>query len=158
MTVVERSRDHVEDFIEGLEAVYGRVPVQQTTVSVPTYYYDRVREQCLGSVGRLEVHLHNDADEVLLVEDSSDPAPPSTRIAVRDDVATAARTVVEDTVGVACQSRGLDAVTIVGVHDEDRTDRDALYWLVTTLTCDHVAGTPTRGYWASDLPSTDLLR
>lgn len=158
MTVVERSRDHVEDFIGGLEAVYGRIPVRQTTVSVPTGYYDQVREQCLGSVGRLEVHLRNDADEVLLVEDSSNPAPPSTRIAVRDDIETTARTVVEDTVGVACQPRGLGAVTIVGVHDEDGPDRDALYWLVTTLTCDHVTGTPTQGYWTSDLPSTDLLR
>lgn len=158
MTVVERSRDSVEDFIGGLEGTYDRVPVRQTTVSVPGEYYDRVRERCRGGVGRLDVHVRNEADEVLLVGDDERGVPPSARVAADDDVETAARTAVADATGVTCRVEGLDAVTIVGVNDESAADRDPLYWLVTALSCTHAGGTPSGGRWASDLPSTDLLR
>lgn len=159
MDVVERSRDRVEELLSALESEYESFAVRQTTATVPSAYYERVHERYRDDVGRVDVHVTNDDGDVLVVGTEDEPRLPSAYVSDAGAITSAGRCAVETTTDVACAVDGLDAVTIVGVHDDAAPDGDPIYCLVALLRGEHVAGEPSgECRWATEPPTTDLVR
>ncbi|PSP51619.1 hypothetical protein BRC67_07185 [Halobacteriales archaeon QH_3_68_24] len=79
MAVVEVSREVIEERLGALEEAYPSFTVNQTTLSVSPEAYDRAREQCRDGVADVYVQVHNEADDVLLVEGHREWTVPNVR-------------------------------------------------------------------------------
>jgi len=157
MSLAGRSRDCVEDLLAELEAEYGSFPVSQTTVSVSSECYEETAREWEGTVGRVDVHVRNDADEVLVLPDGDEVRPPASTVSSGGSIEERARRAVQST-GVECRIDGLEAVTIAGVRNEDDAEADPVYRLLALFTGTHVGGTPpTEGQWRADPPESQLL-
>jgi hypothetical protein len=158
MSVVDRSRDHVEDLLADLEEGFESFPVTQTTVSVPSSGYERLAERCREGIARVAVHVHNDSGEVLLVEGDDGLVVPGTSITAEESVEGSAREAVTQLGGIDCRIEEIQEVTIAGVHDEHDPDREPVYRLVVLVSASQTGGSPAAGScWSSDPPETEIL-
>lgn len=158
MGVAGRSRDHVEELLSELESAYESFPVNQTTISVSEEYYDQVVERCEQGVARVDVHVHNDQDDVLLVENGDGLAAPGEVLTTEDSLEQRARRAVRQAAGVECRIDSIQKVTIAGVHSEADPDADPVYRLVVLLSGQLVSGSPTpEGQWQADPPESELV-
>lgn len=157
MSLAGRSRDCVEDLLAELEAEYGTFPVSQTTVSIPPGCYEETAREWEGTVGRADVHVYNDADEVLVRSDEDEVRPLGSAVSSGGSIEDRARSAVQSA-GVQCRIDGLEAVTIAGVRDENDAEADPIYRLLALFTGTHVGGTPsTECQWRADPPESQLL-
>ncbi|WP_424019699.1 hypothetical protein ACOZ4N_09580 [Halorientalis pallida] len=158
MTLAGRSRDQVEDMLAELEAGYGSFPVSQTTVSVPSGCYEETVREWRRAVARADVHVRNEAGEVLVLADGDEVRPPGSAVSPDQSIEERARRAVSRSVGVECRIDGLQAVTIAGVQNEHDADDDPVYRLVALFAGTHVGGTPAAGcQWHADPPESQLL-
>jgi len=157
MGVAGRSRDHVEELLSELESAYDSFPVNQTTVSVSADHYERAVERYQQGVARLDIHVHNDQNDVLLVENDDGLTVPGETISASDSLEQRARRAVRQATGVECRIESIQEVTIAGVHSEPDPDADPVYRLVVLLSGRLVSGTPTAGKWQADPPESELV-
>jgi hypothetical protein len=139
-----RSRERVAARLDELGDAYDAVPVNQTTVGVPTDCYERARERVTNADRALTsvyVAVRNEDDDVLVVDEETNElvgpiecAP--TEMAVEGSAAVRERT------GVDCTIEGVERTTILGVHDEDDPECSTVYQLVVELAARYVAGDP----------------
>jgi len=157
MNLAGRSRDCVEDLLAELEAGYGSFPVSQTTVSVSSECYEEIAREWEGTVGRVDVHVRNDADEVLVRPEGEAVRAPASTVSSGASIENRARSAVQST-GVECRIDGLEAVTIAGVRNEDDAEADPVYRLLVLFTGTHVSGTPpAECQWRAEPPESQLL-
>ena len=158
MSLAGRSRSHVETLLAELEAGYQSFPVTQTTVSVPAGCYEATADEWRQEAARADVHVHNDAGEVLVLTDDDGPRAPRSVVGTDESIETRARRAVNQSVGVECRIEGLEAVTIAGVQHETDPNADPIYRLVALFDGTHVAGTPAADWqWRADPPESRLL-
>jgi ADP-ribose pyrophosphatase YjhB (NUDIX family) len=154
MSLAGRSRDHVAEMLAELEDGYGSFPVSQTTVSIPSGCYEETVREWRQTVARVDVHVRNDAGEVLARADGDEVRPPGSAVGPEESLEERARRAV----GVECRIDGLQAVTIAGVQNEHDTDDDPVYRLVALFDGTHVGGTPPADCrWLADPPESQLL-
>jgi len=155
MAVVEVSREVVEERLGALEEAYPSFTVNQTTLSVCPEAYDRARERCRDGVADVYVQVHNEADDVLLVEGHREWTVPSVRPPTSQPIEVGTRRVLADRTGVQCRITDLERVTILGIRHEDDADRETVYRLVVVFAAERVAGSPDSGVaWHAELPSS----
>ncbi|WP_335999787.1 NUDIX hydrolase [Halorientalis halophila] len=158
MNLAGRSRDHVESLLSALDDSYESFPVTQTTVSVPSETYDPIARKWRQEVARADVHVRNDAGEVLVSTDEEGPRAPSAIVAAGESLEEGARRAVTRSLGVECRLDGLAGVTIAGVQHEDDADANPIYRLLVVFTGQRVAGTPSRASeWRAEPPDSQLL-
>jgi ADP-ribose pyrophosphatase YjhB (NUDIX family) len=158
MNLAGRSRDHVEDLLAELEDGYGSFPVSQTTVSVPAGCYEETVREWRQAVARVDVHVRNEAGEVLVLADDDEVRPPGSAVGPDESIEERARRAVIRSVGVECRIDGLQAVTIAGVQSEHDVEADPVYRLVALFAGTHVGGTPAADcHWHADPPASQLL-
>ena len=158
MGVAGRSRDHVEELLAELESDYDSFPVNQTTVSVSAEQYDRVVEQWRRGIARVDVHVHNDQNDVLLVEDDDDLTVPGEVVTEGDSLERRARRAVRQATGVECEVETIEEVTIAGVHNEADPDAEPAYRLVVLMSGRLASGTAgPDGRWQADPPESQLV-
>jgi hypothetical protein len=158
MSLAGRSRDRVEDLLAELEDGYGSFPVSQTTISIPSGCYDEAADQWRQTVARADVHVHNDAGEVLVLTDGDEVRPPGSAVGPSDPIEEHARQAVTRSAGVECRIDGLEAVTIAGVRNEHDADAEPVYRLLALFTGTHLGGTPpAECQWRADPPASQLL-
>lgn len=141
MGVVEQTSGAVESQLSTLEESYGSFSINQRTVTVPTAEYEQKR----NGFGPKEVEVyakvqHDDAD-VLYVDTDEKRALPSTRAAIDDKLETAARKTVAETANITCEICGVEAVTILGLHDGSDADRETVYTLAVLFEAQYTEGT-----------------
>ncbi|SEN22464.1 hypothetical protein SAMN05216388_100296 [Halorientalis persicus] len=154
MSLAGRSRDHVTEMLAELEAEYGSFPVSQTTVSIPSGCYEETVREWRQTVARVDVHVRNDAGEVLARADGDEVRPPGSAVGPEESLEERARRAV----GVECRIDGLQAVTIAGIQNEHDADDDPVYRLVALFDGTHVGGTPPADCrWLADPPESQLL-
>jgi len=159
MDVVARSRDHVEAVLGTLEASYDGFPINQTSVTVPPAKFEAVRERCRTGTARIDVHVSDDRDRVLVVDDGGESAVPSVAVDPDEPVSDCAREVVRTRTGVEFATADVLKATIAGVRDECRPDADPIYRLIASLAGEHAAGEPgSRCRWTAEPPVPPLLR
>jgi len=157
MNLAGRSRDCVEDLLAELEAEYGSFPVSQTTVSVSSGCYEETAREWEGTVGRVDVHVRNDADEVLVLPDGEEVHVPASTVGSGGSIEDLARSAVRSA-GVECRIDGIEAVTIAGVRNEDDAEADPIYRLLALFSGTHVGDTaPAEGQWSAEPPESQLL-
>ncbi|RXK48421.1 hypothetical protein [Halorientalis pallida] len=158
MSLAGRSRDRVEDMLAELEQGYESFPVSQTTVSIPSGCYEETVQEWRQSVARADVHVRNEAGEVLVMSDGDEARPPGSAVGPAESIEDRARRAVTNSVGVECRIDGLQAVTIAGVRNEHDADDDPVYRLVALFDGTHVDGTlPADCRWRADPPESQLL-
>jgi len=158
MGVAGRSRDHVEELLSELESAYDSFPVNQTTVSVSAEHYDRVVEQCQRGIARVDVHVHNDQDDVLLVENGDGLTAPGEILTAEDSLEERAKRAVRQSTGVECRIETIQEVTIAGVHSEADPDAEPVYRLVVLMSAQVVSGAASPdGHWQADPPESELV-
>lgn len=158
MGVAGRSREHVEELLADLESAYESFPVNQTTVAVSGEHYDHVVELAQEGVARVDVHVHNDQGDVLLVETGDGLVAPGEIIRAEDSLEQRARRAVRQATGVECRIEAIEEATIAGVHSKAEPDADPVYRLVVLLSGRPVAGTPSAdGQWQADPPESQLV-
>jgi hypothetical protein len=144
MSVGERTREHVEQCLSGLQESFGSFSVNQTTVSVSGATYDRVRDR--AGDDRIEaLAAVRDGDGRRLYVSESDEAHLPGTVAPERDVVPRLRQVVAEATGVEVTVEGVSRARIAGICDEDDRDRETLYWLVVVFDCRPTAGAPAEG-------------
>ena len=158
MSLAGRSRDHVAEMLAELEAEYGSFPVSQTTVSIPSGCYEETVQEWRQTVARADVHVRNDAGDVLVLADGDEMRPPGSPVGPAESIEERARQGVSRSAGVECRIDGLQAVTIAGVQNEHDADDDPVYRLVALFDGTHVGGTPPADCrWLAEPPESQLL-
>ncbi len=158
MSLAGRSRDHVADLLAELEDGYGSFPVSQTTVSVPSGCYEETVQEWQQAVARVDVHVCNEAGEVLVLTDGDETRPPGSVVSPHESIEERARHAVTRLVGVECRIDGLQAVTIAGVQNEHDADDAPMYRLIVLFDGTHVGGTlPVDCRWLADPPASQFL-
>lgn len=155
MGVAGRSRDHVEEMLSELESAYSSFPISQTTITVSAEYYNRALRQFEEGVAKVDVHVHNDDDDVLLIENGDNLTPPGETITADESLEHQARRAVTQETGAECRIESIKQVTIVGVHSESDPDADPVYRLVVILSGELVSDSDT-GEWQDDPPESEL--
>jgi hypothetical protein len=138
MGVVEQTSGAVESQLSALEDSYDSFPVNQRTVTVPTAEYEQRRNQ--REQIDLYTKVHNEQSEVLYVGADGNRVLPSTSATLEDELEKAAQSRVEETAGVSCRIEGVEAVTILGLHDRNDTDRETVYTLAVLFEGQYTAG------------------
>jgi ADP-ribose pyrophosphatase YjhB (NUDIX family) len=157
VSIAESSRDRVEGHLTALEESYASFPVNQTTLGVATDVYERTREQCRKGIVDLYVTVHNDTEDVLVVDREDAWEVPNASPAASERLEAEARRAVEAETGVECSITDLERVTILGLVDENDADRETLYRLVAVFDGHAVAGSPgSDGEWRAQLPDGAL--
>jgi len=158
MGVAGQSRDHVEAVLADLEGSYESFAVTQTTVSVSRETYERTVERCEEGVCRVDVHVQNQAGEVLVVETEDGRVPPGETVGADGSLEREARRAVEEATGVECHIDAIEEVTIAGIHDETETATTPVYRILVLVTGRKVAGSCSQdSSWAVDPPESELL-
>lgn len=158
MDLAGRSRERVEALLTELEEGYGSFPVSQTTISVPSGAYEETARQWRRSVARADVHVRNDAGEVLVLADGDGVRPPGVPVGPEQSIEERARQAVTRSIGVECRIDGLQTVTIAGVRNEHDAEAEPVYQLVALFAGTHVGGTPSaESRWCADPPESQVL-
>ncbi len=158
MGIPERSRERVEEYIAGLEATYGTVPVSQTTVSLPDERYASVRECQRETGGFVDAYLqvHNAEWEVLHVGRNADL--PGVRVAFDASPEPRVREAVREQAGVACTVEAIERATIAGTRNADDLECGTLYHVILVFSGTHVAGEPDENVvWRSSANAAQVL-
>ncbi|MXR52519.1 hypothetical protein GRX03_12990 [Halovenus sp. WSH3] len=154
MGVVEQTSGAVESQLSALEESYGSFSVNQRTVTVPTAEYERKRNE--SGCKELDVHAKvlNDKTEVLYVDEDGREVLPSTTTTFDVELHRVARQTVDEMAGITCQIDGLEAVTILGLHDGNDESRETVYTLAVLFEGEHTSGTAGAGaVWKSFDPN-----
>jgi len=149
MSVAEVSRDRVEERLVALEDEYSGFPINQTTLAVPSDAYERASGRCERGIVDAYVQLYNDSEDVLLVEREGEWVVPHGEPATDERVVSGTEAAIRAATGVDCSLTDLTRVTILGVRDEDDTDRPPVYRLIAVF----VAETDGSGAVADVSPS-----
>ncbi|WP_336327175.1 hypothetical protein [Halovenus sp. HT40] len=129
MGVVEQTSGAVESQLTALEESYGSFSVNQRTVTVPTVEYEQQRDRSDCEEVDIYAKVRNDDAEVLYVDADGKQVLPSTRASIDDELERAARTTVTEMADISCEIRGIEAVTILGLHDGNDGERETVYTL-----------------------------
>lgn len=129
MGAVERSYAVVESQIETLGEAYSSFSINQTTVAVDQERYEQELAQSDATEIAVYAKVHNESSEVLYLPEGDSLRLPSTTASSVENVESAARDAIQETVEVECDFGGLDAATILGVRDAGDDSRDTIYSL-----------------------------
>lgn len=140
MGVVEQTSGAVESQLTALEESYDSFPVNQRTVTVPTAEYEQERGRS-GAEVDVRAKVRNESAGVLYVDTDEGRALPATRTSLDGELEDAARTTVDEMAGVSCEIEGIEAVTILGLHDDSDEDRETVYSLVVLFEAQYTNGT-----------------
>ena len=140
MGVVEQTSGAVESQLTALEESYGSFPVNQRTVTVPTAEYEQRRDRSDCEEIDLYAKVQNDDAEVLYVDVEGKRVLPSTRVSIDADLERAACTTVTEMADVSAEMQGIEAVTILGLHDGNDESRETVYTLAVLFEGQHTDG------------------
>jgi len=140
MGVVEQTRGAVESQLSALEESYGSFSVNQRTVTVPTAEYEQKRDRSGREDVDVYAKVHNEESEVLYVDTDDGRVLPSTETGIDEQLEGAARATVDEMAGIACEIRGIEAVTILGLHDGDDSARETIYTLAVLFEGEYIKG------------------
>lgn len=121
--------EHVRTALASLRGTYGHCPVRQTTLSVPTSTYDRLRSLAERSVVDAGVRVRNARGESLVVPDGGGWTDPCGQVEHGESIEAGARRVFRETVEFGCDIEGLLGVTIFCLTDASDAARDPVYRL-----------------------------
>ena len=138
MGVVEQTSGAVESQLTALEESYGSFPVNQRTVTVPTAEYEQKRNR--SEEVEIYAKVRNENSEVLYVDADGKQALPSTRASIDDELERAACKTIREMADISCELQGVEAVTILGLHDDNDSDRETVYTLAVLFEGEHTAG------------------
>lgn len=145
MSVANGSRERVEQRLTALEETYSGFPVNQTTLAVSRNAYERVGQRCRDGTVDAYVRVFNDRGDVLLVERDGGWAVPRYEPRTDERVVEATERALSERTAVDCAVTDLERVTILGVRDEDDSDRRPMYRLVAVFTAEACRESPTEG-------------
>lgn len=149
MGVVEQTSGAVESQLSALEESYGSFSVNQCTVSVPTDEYEQKRDESSCKEVAIHAKVRNEEEEVLYVDDGRELLP-STTTTIDAELEQVARTTVGDLAGVTCRIEGIEAVTILGLHDGNDGSRETVYTLAVLFEGEYTSGkTAENAVWKS---------
>ena len=140
MGVVEQASGSIEDCLDSLEETYSSFAINQTTLSVSTERYERIRAND-DEIVDLHAKVRNDDGEVLHVRQDGSLTLPGVRTAVGEELEAAVCSAIEDVAGVSCCIDTVEQVTIIGVRDSGDDDRDTVYRLAVVFEGSHTDGT-----------------
>lgn len=140
MGAVEHSSGLVESQLSALEDSYDSFSINQRTVSVPTPQYEQKREGSKNPQIELYAKVTNDTSDVLYVDTDIHRVLPSTTASVDDGLEETVRETVKEKTGIECEVEGIAGVTILGIRDEDDTDRNPIYRLAVLFEADSKGG------------------
>lgn len=148
MGVVEQTSGAVESQLSALEESYGPFSVNQRTVTVPTAEYEQQRDGSDCEEVDIYAKVRNDDAEVLYVDADGKQSLPSTRASIDDKLERAARTRVTEVADISCEIQGIEAVTILGLHDGNDENRETVYTLAVLFEGQYTGGSlSTEAVW-----------
>ena len=138
---VAGSRERVEDYLSGLEQIYGSFPVNQTTVSLPREQFERVGADHELRLVDAYVEVRDVNRQVLHVESGSTTELPGGAVDLDGPVEQQLKETVREDTGVECVVEDVESATITGVRDEDEPESETLYHLTVVFGASYESGT-----------------
>ena len=160
MGIPERSRERVEEYIGGLEEIYGSFPLNQTTLSLPGERYDEVRERERETGGFVDAYIqvYDSQHNVLHVARNGHVDLPGVRVRMDTETESQVRSAVRERTGVECAVERVERATIAGVRNGDNDDCGTLYHVVVVFSGQHVAGAPAEDtVWQQSANAVQVL-
>ncbi|MFC5970428.1 NUDIX domain-containing protein [Halomarina salina] len=121
--------DRVRSILSSLRGTYGHCPVRQTTISVPTTTYDRLRGLAERSVVDVGVRVNNARGESLVVRNEGGWTDPCGHVEDGESIEAGACRVFHETADFTCDIEGLLGITILCLTDASDAARAPIYRL-----------------------------
>jgi hypothetical protein len=141
MGVVEQTSGAVESQLSALEESYGSFSVNQRTITVPTAEYEQKRDRPGCEEVDIYTKVRNENSAVLHVDTDGKRVLPSTSATIDDELEQTARTTVREMADITCEIQGIEAVTILGLHDGNDSGRETVYTLAVLFEGQYIDGT-----------------
>ncbi|WP_254537414.1 NUDIX hydrolase [Halomarina litorea] len=137
--------DRVTAHLASLRGAYSEFAVQQTSVSVSSADYDRLRRETECGVVEAGARVRDDSGRALAVRQDGLWCDPLGCVGPEETVEEAAHRVLREATGVECRIVDLLGVRIVAATDRADPDREALYRLSALFTAEYRTGDPREG-------------